>query len=116
MKKALLLLTISATSFASYAQQGLGVGNTNPQEMLDVTGAIKIGTDINNGAGAPAGGAGTVRFRSGQFEGWDGSAWIPLGGGGGTSGAFETTSNVTSNNPRSYCHRRFCIRIATVGR
>ncbi|MCB9185561.1 MAG: tail fiber domain-containing protein [Flavobacteriales bacterium] len=67
------------------AQQGMGVGNANPQEMLDVTGAIKIGTDINNSNAAPSGGAGTIRFRAGQFEGWDGTSWIPLGGGGGTS-------------------------------
>lgn len=59
----------------------MGIGNNNPQEMLDVSGAIKIGTDLTNTTGAPTGGAGTVRFRSGIFEGWDGSAWIPLGGG-----------------------------------
>ena len=103
MKISLSVITSAAVilicSVAAFAQQGMGIGNNNPLEMLDVTGAIKIGTDINNAAGAPAGGAGTVRFRAGIFEGWDGSAWIPLGGGGGTSGAFETTANVTSNNP-----------------
>jgi hypothetical protein len=98
MKKVFLLITITATSFVSYAQQGMGVGNTNPQEMLDVSGAIKIGTDITNTLGAPIGGEGTVRFRAGIFEGWDGTAWVALGG-GGTSSAFETISNVTSNNP-----------------
>ena len=82
MKKLLtLLLTATAPFLTVNAQQGMGVGNNNPLEMLDVTGAIKVGTDINNGAGTPAGGSGTIRFRSGQFEGWNGSAWVAFGGG-----------------------------------
>lgn len=80
-----------------FAQQGMGVGNNNPLEMLDVTGAIKIGTDINNSNAAPTGGAGTIRFRAGQFEGWDGATWIPLGGGGGNS-PFEVNSNLVQPN------------------
>ena len=71
------------------AQQGMGVGNNNPQEMLDVTGAVKIGTDSNNNTGAPAGGEGTIRYKAGQYEGWDGTSWQPLGGSGllGPTGA-----------------------------
>lgn len=85
--------------FTANAQQGMGVGNSNPQEMLDVSGAVKIGTDINNTTGAPAGGAGTIRYKAGQYEGWDGSSWQPLGGSGllgptgptGTAGADGST-------------------------
>ena len=71
MKKALLLLTITATSIASYAQQGMGVGNTNPQEMLDVTGAIKIGTTTNNNVG-------TIRWNGTEFQGRTASGWVSL--------------------------------------
>lgn len=82
MKKILIIsLVFSSALTYSYAQQGMGIGNNNPLEMLDVTGAIKIGTDINNGAGAPAGGAGTLRYKAGIFEGWNGSAWVPFSGG-----------------------------------
>ncbi len=102
MKKLFLIsiATLSCTTFL-YAQQGMGVGNNNPQEMLDVSGAIKIGTDINNNTNAPAGGAGTVRFRAGQFEGWDGSAWVTLSGGGAdtdwTVSGVNQYSGVTGN-------------------
>ena len=85
-------------SNAVFAQQGMGVGTNNPQEMLDVTGAIKIGTDINNTNAAPTGGAGTIRFRAGQFEGWDGGSWIPLGGGGGNSPFLVDNNLVQPNN------------------
>lgn len=81
MKRILLSLMCLGTS-SSFAQNGMGVGNNNPLEMLHVSGAIKVGTDFTNGPGAPAGGAGVIRFRSGQFEGWDGSTWSTLGGGG----------------------------------
>jgi hypothetical protein len=71
MKKVFLLLTITATSFAGYAQQGLGVGNTNPQEMLDVTGAIKLGTTTNNNVG-------TIRWNGTEFQGRTASGWVSL--------------------------------------
>lgn len=102
MKKLFLIciVTLSCTTFV-YAQQGMGVGNNNPQEMLDVSGAIKIGTDINNNTNAPAGGAGTLRFRSGQFEGWDGSEWVTLSGGGAdtdwTASGSDQYSGVSGN-------------------
>ncbi|MFC2176501.1 phage tail protein [Bacteroidota bacterium] len=81
MKKTLLLLTIAATSLASYAQDGLGVGNTDPQEMLDVSGAVRIGETVISSPVNP----GTIRWNSTdeQFEGWDGTQWVVFGAGGG---------------------------------
>ena len=83
------------------AQQGMGVGNNNPQEMLDVTGAVKIGTDSNNNTGAPAGGEGTIRYKAGQYEGWDGTSWQPLGGSGllGPTGATGPTGDTGNTGP-----------------
>ncbi|MGB0918128.1 MAG: hypothetical protein ACPGU4_11100, partial [Flavobacteriales bacterium] len=80
MKKIYLpALVFVCASFSGLAQNGMGIGNNNPQEILDVTGAIKIGTDLNNNTGAPSGAAGTIRFRSNVFEGWDGTEWLNLG-------------------------------------
>jgi len=82
---AVVLTAMLCLPFLVTAQQGMKVGGTtDPAEMLDVNGAIKIGSDFTNTTAAPIGGAGTIRFKSGQYEGWDGSAWIPLGGGGAT--------------------------------
>jgi len=96
MKKTLLLLTITAASFTTYAQQGLGVGNTNPQEMLDVSGAIRIGNDVISSPVNP----GTLRWNSAtsRFEGWDGTQWVTLGtGGGGADNDWDITGNDISN-------------------
>ena len=95
-----LIFTVSLFSIflytPSFAQQGMGVGNTNPLEMLDISGAIKIGTDINNTNTAPIGGAGTIRFKLGQFEGWNGTLWVPLSGGSG-----DTDWTIAGNNQYS---------------
>lgn len=108
MKKLFVIFSLFATYQVS-AQQGMGVGNNNPLEMLDVTGAIKVGTDLNNGTGAPSGGAGTIRYRSGQFEGWNGSAWIPFASSGTLSGsgsatrvAFWSSANALSSSNNLY--------------
>ena len=57
-----------------FAQQGMGIGNNNPLEMLDVSGAIKLGTTTNTNAG-------TIRWTGTEFQGWDGTQWITFGGG-----------------------------------
>ncbi len=49
----------------------VGIGTTNPQETLDVNGAVKIGTTTNTNAG-------TIRWTGTDFEGYDGTNWIPL--------------------------------------
>lgn len=89
-----ILIAILFTTNA-IAQQGMGVGTNNPLEMLHVSGAIKVGTDINNSNAAPSGGAGTIRFKAGQFEGWDGASWIPLGGGTGSDDQNLTGATLT---------------------
>jgi hypothetical protein len=62
----------------------LGVGTTEPNELLEVSGAIKVSdggySGITDGATGPvpAGGAGTIIFLGTHFFGWDGSAWQQL--------------------------------------
>ena len=69
----------------------MGVGTNNPLEMMQVEGAIKIGTDFNNSNAAPTGGAGTIRWNGTNFQGWDGSQWIDFTGSG--SAGWELTGN-----------------------
>ncbi len=96
-----LLALIALSTGQVLAQQGMGVGNNNPQEMLDVSGAIKLGTDSNNNTGAPAGGEGTIRYKAGQYEGWDGTSWQPLGGSGllGPTGPTGPTGDTGNTGP-----------------
>ncbi len=81
------------SGLAAQAQSGMGIGTNSPAEQLDVVGAIKIGTDINNGTGAPAGGAGTIRYKSNTYEGWDGSQWVEFGGGSGSDADWTISGN-----------------------
>jgi hypothetical protein len=54
----------------------VGIDRTNPEEKLDVSGAIRIGTTANNNAG-------TIRWSGADFEGYDGSVWHSLTSNGG---------------------------------
>ncbi len=83
----LILFLVSALQVV-HAQSGMGIDEPNPLEMLDVNGAIKIGTDFNNNTTAPQGGAGTIRWNGTNFEGWDGTQWVDFGS-TGTSNLLE---------------------------
>ncbi|MGB0918593.1 MAG: fibrinogen-like YCDxxxxGGGW domain-containing protein [Flavobacteriales bacterium] len=92
------LLGFSAISFA---QNGMSVGtNTAPLEMLDVNGAIRIGSDFIGTTGAPAGGKGTIRWNDtdSRFEGWDGSTWVLLSSGAGTDDQDLTGATLTGSS------------------
>lgn len=73
----------------------MGVGTNTPTEMLDVSGALKIGTDFNNNAGAPTGGAGTIRWNGSNFQGWDGTQWITFSG--ASAAGWELLGNAGTN-------------------
>ncbi len=49
----------------------VGVGTATPAEALDVAGGVRVGSTSGTNSG-------TIRFSGGQFEGYDGSAWVPL--------------------------------------
>ena len=61
--------------YTSYAQEGVGIGTTNPQALLDVSGAIKVG-----GSNVGAADAGSIRWDGIHFQGYNGSTWIDLNG------------------------------------
>jgi len=73
--------------------KNVGIGTNNPQYLLDVNGGIRIGNtfDIKEGV---------IRYRSDQkqFEGYDGSNWIPFAGNWTDQGNYIFARNTTSPN------------------
>lgn len=61
----------------------VGVGIAAPTEVLDVAGAIRVGTTANANAGA-------IRWNGTDFQGYDGSNWLALS----NSGLVQTTPTV----------------------
>ncbi|MBW4062252.1 hypothetical protein HJC99_06825 [Candidatus Saccharibacteria bacterium] len=49
----------------------VGIGTATPAEVLDVAGAVKLGTTTNANAG-------TIRFTGADFQGYNGSSWVAL--------------------------------------
>ena len=61
---------------AIHVQTGdVGIGTAFPQQRLDVNGGIRIGNSIIQ---AP----GSLRYNGNNFEGYNGTSWIQLNGGG----------------------------------
>ncbi len=73
MKKLLAVTILSFAGSLSQAQNGMGIGNNNPQELLDVSGAIRIGGTV---VGVPD--AGSIRWNGTNFQGYNGSVWVDL--------------------------------------
>ncbi len=55
----------------------VGLGITSPAEKLDVDGGVKIGNSTGTNEG-------TIRWTGSDFEGYNGSSWQSLTGGGGS--------------------------------
>jgi len=97
MKNLSLLFVFLMITF-SISAQNLGIGIANPQQNLDLLGAIKVGNTVVNVTG-------TIRWTGTDFEGYDGSQWVSFtAGGGGTSTTCATllgnpTLTATSNSP-----------------
>lgn len=91
MKQLPLLLTLCLLVIKVSAQDGVGIGNSNPQELLDVSGAIKIG-----GSTIGALDAGTIRWNGSRFQGYNGSTWLNLDE---TAFANPTASTGTAYSP-----------------
>jgi len=72
---ALDVFTIEQNAMANavYVKQGgyIGIGTNTPVEQLDVNGAVKIGSTVNNNAG-------TIQFNGANFLGYDGASWLQL--------------------------------------
>lgn len=63
----------------------------------DGSGVFSAGLQIGNSASNVAG---TLRWNGSNFEGYNGSAWVTLGGGGGAETDPEVGTNTTSFIPR----------------
>ena len=75
----------------------VGIMVTDPDEILEVNGAIHIGNTANTNAGA-------IRWNGTNFQGYDGSTWKALdvqataGAGGWTDGGTDVFLTTTSDN------------------
>jgi len=76
MKNIILVFLLFALWQTSYAQLkvisgDVHIGGSSPTEKLTVNGAINLGTTANSNAG-------TIRYLSNVFEGYNGTAWVDL--------------------------------------
>ncbi len=74
----------------------VGIQTTNPTEVLDVNGAIRVGNTTNTNSG-------TIKWDGSNFLGYNGSAWVPLdvqttSGGGWTDGGSNVYLTTSSDN------------------
>jgi hypothetical protein len=77
-----ILLPVVVLLSANVVAQNVGVGVASPQERLDVSGRLRLSS--NNTAGAPTGGAGTIRWNAtvNAFQGYVGAPvndWVSFG-------------------------------------
>jgi hypothetical protein len=77
MKKIVTLtafLISNISCLTSVYAQNVGVGSATPSEKLDINGAVRVGTTSSSNAG-------TIRWNSPNFQGYDGTQWVNFGGG-----------------------------------
>jgi hypothetical protein len=72
----------------------VGIGTATPSTTLDVGGTGALKTPVGTDGQRPTPATGMLRFNtdSGGFEGYDGSAWGAIGGGGGV--AVDDAQNI----------------------
>ena len=73
----------------------VGIGTDSPVEVLDVAGAVRMGTTAGTNAG-------TMRWTGSDFEGYDGSTWKSLTATGGGSLPPGTTGQTLWYNGSSW--------------
>jgi len=76
---------IEDTAMVIKGTGNVGIG-TSPGEKLEVDGAIKIGNTTGTNAG-------TIRWTGTAFEGYNGTTWVPLGGGASFGSWTDKDSN-----------------------
>jgi len=64
-------LTAQLFALKTSSNGNVGLGIDDPMQKLDISGGLKIGTTSTLNAG-------TIRMKDGCYQGYDGSAWIPL--------------------------------------
>jgi hypothetical protein len=64
----------------------VGIGTTQPQEKLEVNGAVLLGNTGNNNPGS-------IRFNGSDFEGFDGGSWTSFTSGSSSAGSSGIGEN-----------------------
>jgi len=72
--------------FLSVTTDNVGIGTTSPAEKLSVNGGVQIGDTATSNAG-------TLKFASDTFQGYNGSDWIAISAGVGGASQWTTTGN-----------------------
>ncbi|NDD67119.1 hypothetical protein EBZ35_05675, partial [bacterium] len=79
------------TDRAWLTNTGLGIGVSNPIDALEVAGAIRIATG-DQSVSLP----GTIRFFSGRFQGFNGTAWADFGVPPQSDGVWSSDSSTNT--------------------
>lgn len=87
--------SIYAAGGKNYFEGSVGLGINSPVEKLDVNGAVKLGTTTSANAG-------TIRWNGTDFQGYNGSAWKSLTGGGAVYTGAANQIAIDSSNKISF--------------
>ena len=92
----------------------VGIGTSTPLEKLDVDGGIRVGNTTNANAG-------TIRWNGSCFEGFDGTQWLALSAGCGSSGPTcsdgiqnQGETGIDCGGPCTPCSSGGCESIADI--
>ena len=93
----ILLIIVAAYTSATAQTDGWGVDVADPQEKLDISGALKIGTTTNSNNG-------TIRYNDNDFEGYHDGEWRSFTSPSGSTVYVEDWGTSGSYSPGSTFH------------
>ncbi|MBK8968627.1 MAG: hypothetical protein IPM36_18555 [Lewinellaceae bacterium] len=96
--------TSGALGFSVRDDGNVGIGTAAPAYRLDITGNSAIRLPLGSTAQRPAANQAILRFNTSdnKFEGYDGSAWVQFGSGGGSSYTEEITPSQITSDQNDY--------------
>ena len=97
------LINVGSGQFYKAVGGNIGINTTTPAVKFAINSTDAMLVPVGNDAARPAGAAGYLRFSStsNTFEGYDGTSWGSIGGGGATGGGTDKAfylNDTTINN------------------